>query len=107
MPANIDEMNNTMQEGACRAMSTPVTIGTSNVHAEILNVDESPSVYSSMCREPVLSIPNPAIKKIINVMVMVGTVVYTMYRICLKISTLDDDDANIVVSLNGDILSPK
>ena len=60
-----------------------------------------------MCRVPVLFIPNPAMKKIINVMVMVGTVVYTMYRICLKISTRADDDANIVVSLNGDILSPK
>ena len=78
MPAKIEEMNSTIQDGTCLAMSTPVITGTSNVQAEILNVDESPSVYSSMCRAPLLFIPNPAIKKIINVMVMVGTVVYIM-----------------------------
>ena len=47
-PARIEEMNNTIHEGTCLAMSTPVTTGTSNVQAEMLNVEASPSVYSSM-----------------------------------------------------------
>ena len=40
-------------------------------------------------------------------MVMLGTVVYIMYRICEKRSALAIEEARTVVSDMGDILSPK
>ena len=57
-------------------------------------------VPSETCR-------NPRIINIINVIEILGMVVYVKYFICLKRSTFVTADARLVVSLNGESLSPK
>ena len=54
-----------------------------------------------------LPIQMPASENITRVMNMVGPVVIIMYRICVNNGVPLTDDASIVVSLSGDILSPK
>ena len=50
---------------------------------------------------------NPRIIKTINVIEILGIVVYVKYFMCLKRSTLVTAAARLVVSLNGESLSPK
>ena len=88
-------------------MRIPVINGTSRVHSEILKVSARPSVYWLMCKDPLLLRVKPQIRNITNVINIDGMVVNIMYRMWSKMSTLADDEARIVVSLNGDILSPK
>ena len=51
--------------------------------------------------------PNPAIKKTVSAIKRLGTVVRVMYRMWLNRSEPPTTAAMFVVSLNGDILSPK
>ena len=102
-----DEAKSTMSEGTRLAISTPVNMGTKSVHSEILNLLASPSEYAPTCTSTALSVPRPATKKMTIVIRKVGTVVYIIYRICTKRSVPVADEARMVVSLNGDILSPK
>jgi aryl-alcohol dehydrogenase-like predicted oxidoreductase len=77
-PAMTDEANSTMSDGTLRAMSTPVTRGTSSVHSEMLKVLARPVVYCSMCRLSSLPCPRPAMRKMASVMRIEGVVVSTM-----------------------------
>ena len=56
---------------------------------------------------PEVSIVNPIIVKTISVTITVGTVVKLMYLIWLNKSPPAIAGAKLVVSLSGDILSPK
>ena len=49
----------------------------------------------------------PIIPKITAVIIIAGTVVYSMYLTCLYSSTPAMDAAKFVVSESGEILSPK
>ena len=57
--------------------------------------------------EPVVSIVALIILKAISVIIIVGTVVKLIYRICVNKSVPAIAGARFVVSLRGDILSPK
>ena len=87
-------------------ISTP--IGTRKSHGLITNlfsIAESKlftlSIFWSFSNE------SPTTKKMISVMIKVGTVVYIMYRICVNKSVPAIAGARFVVSDRGDILSPK
>ena len=73
----------------------------------MLNVEASPSVYSDTWSGASAPCHRPAVKKMMRVMVNVGIVVYIIYRMCSKRSVPVTDEASMVVSLKGDILSPK
>ena len=107
IPAMIDERNRVIREGVFFAMSIPVSNGTSKVHGEMLNFACSPFINISTSNSVAVLKQNPATRKMTRVMPKEGTVVYTIYLICSKRSTLTADDASMVVSLSGDILSPK
>ena len=81
--------------------------GTINNHRLILNfvskADNSKLMFCSL----EVSIDRPIIKKIINVIIKVGMVVYIIYLIWIKRSVPDIAAARFVVSDRGDILSPK
>ena len=58
-------------------------------------------------KSPEVEKVNPNTKNTIKVIVIVGSVVYSIYRICLNSSLPEIADAKFVVSLNGESLSPK
>ena len=56
---------------------------------------------------PEVSIVKLIIENAINVIMIVGTVVYAIYLMCVNKSVPAIAGAKFVVSLKGDILSPK
>ena len=96
-----------MIDGMRLAIRIPVMIGTINSHKEISNVSFKEAEYMAIWSEAVASCVSPATVKITNVITMDGTVVIIMYLMCLNSGVSVTDEARMVVSESGDILSPK
>ena len=88
-------------------MRTITIPGTINKVSEILKVELIDTSKLSMSAEPVTSILKLRIVKNNKVITILGTVVKVMYLICVNKSVPAIAGARFVVSLKGDILSPK
>ena len=106
-PANAAEMNSVMIDGTLLAIRMPVTTGTISSHGVIWNVLSRAIEYCSIWSVAVASCESPATVKMTSVISNEGTVVIIIYRICLNRGVSVTDEARIVVSESGDILSPK
>ena len=96
-----------MSAGSLKAMSTPVSNGTVSSHGEMVNVFVSANKKSVDESAPAADFAKPATRNIIKEMTKEGIVVTSIYLICGNNSAPADDDANMVVSESGEILSPK
>ena len=75
MVANAVERNKVINEGTFLAIMIAVTIGTIISHPDIWNLLAKVSQNKAMCVVSAASCDNPAIVKIINVIINDGTVV--------------------------------
>ena len=105
-PASVPTSNAT--KGGVFLMIIAMTItGTMNNHGLILNALPMASSLSETSAVPVVSKLKPMIRNTKRVTEIVGTVVNVIYRMCEKSSPPAMAGAKLVVSLKGDILSPK
>ena len=72
-----------------------------------MNVASRLSISDDDSAVPTVSVKRPVMKNTINAIAMAGIAVIMRYLICLKRSTPQAEEATIVVSLNGETLSPK
>ena len=106
-PPSNAERNSTASDGRRKAMRTPVASGTSKVQGVMWKVLESPSAKSCALTAVASTRKKPATRKMINVSVIDGNVVKSMYLIWTNRSVPVAELARIVVSLSGESLSPK
>ena len=102
-----DDAKRVTGEGTFFKMRMAVMIGIMRVHREILKVEARCDVYSVTWVSPLPESASPAMKKMISVKVNDGMVVKSIYRIWVNSSVPAELEARMVVSLNGEILSPK
>ena len=107
MEAARTEIASTGSAGIRRQMSTSVRAGTRNSQGVMWNLSARTVVYRSIYEASVPECDRPRTVKMMSVMVMDGTVVKNMYRMCVKSGTLLTEEAITVVSERGEILSPK
>src|SRR5690606_13881362 len=81
--------------------------GTINNQGLILNDCSMEAMIAEVSVAPLASTFNPRKAKIINVMLKVGTVVSSIYRMCVNRSVPAIAAARFVVSDSGESLSPK
>ena len=93
--------------GRRREISTPVKTGTSNNHAEILYVSLNACSITNVSVAEAGEAVKLTTENTINAMSREGIVVTIIYLICLNKGTSAVDEANTVVSLIIDTLSPK
>ena len=89
------------------AIKIPVKICTTSNHGDMLNVDCNPSSIAIMSADDVVEALSPAM---VNTMMEIsneGIVVISIYLIWVKSGTSVVEEANTVVSLMTEILSPK
>ena len=90
-----------------RAMSSPVTTGTISSHGDMWNVEASACSMLSTPTAASAAATKPAAPKTASAMAIEGTVVRSMYRMCVNMGTCAVEEARTVVSLMSEILSPK
>src|SRR5690606_4924554 len=105
-PSNVPT-NKAMRGDVFFTIKTMTIMGTTNSHGLILMDFPSASKTTCVSVTPFVSRFKPKTIKTINVIMMVGVVVYIMYRMCVNKSVPAMADAKLVVSLIGEILSPK
>ena len=89
------------------AMSMPVMMGIINTHGVMLNEDCRASTISRELVELVVVENSPTPAYMSSARIIAGEDVSIRYFMCVKSSTLHDEDARTVVSDSGDTLSPK
>ena len=88
-------------------MSAQVITGAKSSHGDMWNVASSCSSISLVSIESVMSVVKPITANTISAIVSEGKVVTIKYFTCENKLTPTVDDARIVVSESGEILSPK
>lgn len=81
IPAASEDRNRVVRAGIFFAIRKAVSTGTSKVQSEMLKLISNPSVYSEMLTSWLCPYQSPITKNIRSVMVIVGIVVMSMYRI--------------------------
>ena len=101
------EQNSVIIAGRRREISTPVMIGTANNHGVILYVLSNACSMRAVSAVAVVEADKPMNKNTIMAISIDGVVVISIYLICVNSGTSEVEEANTVVSLIIDILSPK